>query len=224
MKITPSGRKSAFSIIELLATVAVLAILVALLMPVTSGVRAKALTAKCAGNLRSWMTALNLYVSDHNGTLPPSAWHSGSTNDASTFLWPYLQARSKSDAWDRYFCPVKQTGEGNRTQLWGTYGFNAFVSEMPVVAIPQPSRLIYAMDLASGGRWISYSVIFGGKPLDLTQAVPKPHAKRVNVAYLDGHIAPALVSQLPIADFVRGSVYYSQAGETTPVASAAYDR
>ncbi len=63
-------RRGAFTLVELLVVVAIIALLVGLLMP--SLQRAKELTrrAMCLHNLKSLVTAANIYAEDFDGTYP----------------------------------------------------------------------------------------------------------------------------------------------------------
>jgi prepilin-type processing-associated H-X9-DG protein len=53
-------------LVELLVTIAVLAILLALLLPGISAARARAQTARCLSNLKQFGLAFQLYAGDHN--------------------------------------------------------------------------------------------------------------------------------------------------------------
>jgi prepilin-type processing-associated H-X9-DG protein len=55
-------KPAAFTLVELLAIVAIIALLIALLMPALGKVRAKAMEVKCAANLRSIGHAMVMYV------------------------------------------------------------------------------------------------------------------------------------------------------------------
>ena len=71
MKVHPI-RKSppGFSLIELLITIAVIAILAAILIPVVQGVMARSRETACAANLRALSGSLQLFCADNDGRLP----------------------------------------------------------------------------------------------------------------------------------------------------------
>ncbi len=62
--------KSAFTLIELLTVIAIIAILASILIPVVSSVRASARAAVCVSNLRQMHMGFMLYAEDNNGRLP----------------------------------------------------------------------------------------------------------------------------------------------------------
>ena len=62
---------SRFTLIELLVVVAVIAILVAMLMPALSKAKDLANRTVCISNLKQLGTALHIYANKHNGWLPP---------------------------------------------------------------------------------------------------------------------------------------------------------
>src|SRR5947208_716719 len=65
---------AAFSLIELLVVVAILAVLAAILLPVFAQARAMARTTACLSNQRQLGVAMRLYVEDNDGTYP---WNLG---------------------------------------------------------------------------------------------------------------------------------------------------
>ena len=75
-----------FTLVEMLATIAILAILVALLFPPLNAMRLSSEESRCAGNMRSISAALMAYAADNNMTLPPIA--AGNSTDQRDF-WSY---------------------------------------------------------------------------------------------------------------------------------------
>lgn len=65
-----SRRRCGFSLIELLAVIAIIGVLAAILIPVIRSVRVNAGQSKSASNLRQIHNGLMLYAQDHNNRLP----------------------------------------------------------------------------------------------------------------------------------------------------------
>ncbi len=59
-----------FSLVELLAVIAIVGILVALLIPAVQQSRAAARQAQCQSNLRQWAIAVQTHADIHDGVLP----------------------------------------------------------------------------------------------------------------------------------------------------------
>ena len=60
-----------FTLIELLVVVAIIAVLVAILLPSLQRAREKSKQLVCMSNLRSWALAISYYRSDYDGMMPP---------------------------------------------------------------------------------------------------------------------------------------------------------
>lgn len=67
---TPLRRKWKFSLVELLITIAIIAILAGALLPALNSARLKAVSITCTGNLKQLYTGISTYVSDSDGWLP----------------------------------------------------------------------------------------------------------------------------------------------------------
>lgn len=67
----------AFTVIELLATVVVVTLLAAILVPVVNHLQGAGESARCQANLRQIGVAFQLYRQENNGAFPPSATDAG---------------------------------------------------------------------------------------------------------------------------------------------------
>jgi prepilin-type N-terminal cleavage/methylation domain-containing protein/prepilin-type processing-associated H-X9-DG protein len=65
-----AGLNQAFTLVEMLVVIAIIALLAALLVPVVSRASARAHSTRCLNNLKQWGTALLQYAPDHDEYLP----------------------------------------------------------------------------------------------------------------------------------------------------------
>jgi prepilin-type N-terminal cleavage/methylation domain-containing protein/prepilin-type processing-associated H-X9-DG protein len=68
-----STNRGAFTLVELLVVIGIIAILVALLLPALTKARRSARTVQCAANLRSILQGMHLYASQYNNSFPGGA-------------------------------------------------------------------------------------------------------------------------------------------------------
>lgn len=86
----PDGHLKGMTVVELLVTISVIAILAAILIPTVGAVRDNARQAQCASNLRQIYTVLQLYANDHQGYLPTASRPKDTTvppKQSSTSRW-----------------------------------------------------------------------------------------------------------------------------------------
>jgi prepilin-type N-terminal cleavage/methylation domain-containing protein/prepilin-type processing-associated H-X9-DG protein len=65
-------RRTGFTLIELLVVIAIIGILAAMVFPVFARARESARKAVCLSNVKNLALAIQMYLSDHNDTFPPS--------------------------------------------------------------------------------------------------------------------------------------------------------
>src|SRR5580692_9134096 len=84
-KFFPKLVKDGFTLIELLIVIAIIAILAAILLPVLSKARERALRISCANNLREYGRALRIYANAANDNLPNP--YSAADPTPANWLW-----------------------------------------------------------------------------------------------------------------------------------------
>lgn len=190
----------AFTLVELLITIAIIALLAALLLPTLASGKSKARQTECAGNLHQWGLAYRMYADDNGDFLPrrgqgvqvlaqinrPDDWFNALppyfvlspfenmvTNDVTP------TANSKSV----FICPVAENPGGN---YFLPYGMNMNLSpwNLPVATkfgqVLQPECVV-AMADAPG----PYASTF---PSTRPYSPVARHASRINLLFLAGTV------------------------------------
>jgi prepilin-type processing-associated H-X9-DG protein/prepilin-type N-terminal cleavage/methylation domain-containing protein len=67
--------RRAFTLVELLLVIGIIALLIAILMPVMSRARAAAMSISCLSNLRQMTIAAQAYAGESHGYYPPAQWN-----------------------------------------------------------------------------------------------------------------------------------------------------
>jgi prepilin-type N-terminal cleavage/methylation domain-containing protein/prepilin-type processing-associated H-X9-DG protein len=68
---TRTKDRGAFTLVELLVVIGIIALLIAILLPTLSKVRENARRVECASRLRQLAAAVHLYANEHRGKVPP---------------------------------------------------------------------------------------------------------------------------------------------------------
>ena len=148
---------SGFSLIELLVAIGIIAILLAILLPVLSSARREGRRAACLASLGQWSASFQVYLNDNRGRQPPRGdVQSISPTNGSPLVWFELLANPREFS-RRLFCP-EATDDSNgipassfnawgpdafwnpggnvRGPYYGSYGFNAWLYDDPTSALP----------------------------------------------------------------------------------------
>src|SRR3954466_4132151 len=97
-------RNKAFTLVELLVVIGIIALLISILLPALGRARRSANTLKCLSNLRQVGSAFQLYAADFKGTIPvvrQDTLDDGSVNPPTNNIWwsdqigPYVSKLAK---------------------------------------------------------------------------------------------------------------------------------
>lgn len=137
---------NAFTLVELLVVISIIALLLSMLMPSLGKVRSQAQATVCLSNLQQIGMAVKLYSNDYNGYFPPAYEAATDTHwwgqkcldkidHSKGFSWPYLQ--SKLAKRSVYECPAQRYGTyrlqakpsgatDDPKWITSTYGYNGY--------------------------------------------------------------------------------------------------
>lgn len=127
----------AFSLVDVLVTIAVIAVLVGLMLPTIAGIRETTRKVVCASNARQLGLGIAMYADDHRGSMPPSQFAAKSENDptARPSLMMLVRLQQTGYSWDGlgvlfdtnyinapgvFYCPSHRGGHPYRhyAELW----------------------------------------------------------------------------------------------------------
>ena len=196
-----SQRRKAFTLIEILVVIAIIAILAAMLLPALQQAREKGRQAVCMSNLRQIGMTLFMYVQDWNGYFPGCTSTSAGLSIYPYGAWieglePYMKDSLKILARG---CPSSAP-----KLTWCTYGYNkAYLGDLffewgtpegvyyplvNIVKVKKPSETVAVLDTQNyvgGAPWFcpwAPADFFTG------QYGVIGHMGKANVLWVDGHV------------------------------------
>lgn len=205
-------KDNAFTAIELLVVVGIIALLATMLLPLLNGARIKARTAACANIEKQWGMAFEMYSADNNGVLfyqdsGTNTWDDPTINNGKESN-PYVEyfggdKRSPTDKMLRMrACPavvanmtpgqLLTTGPHNYSlslpyTFQGAIGWqqpkaNSAGTYINLRGLPKPSEYLILMDTENGGT------LSAGKLVNNTKNIRDRHGNTFNVLFGDFHV------------------------------------
>ena len=223
---TDNSDRGAFTLVELLVVVAVIALLSALAFSALRSAIETSRRATCAGNLKTLAIGVLGYAGENNGCLPYSLGNDRIPGAPASAPWfwaagdyigsKYTRAQ-EIDYWSKqkifrglpssFYCPSAKRETSNTTPYDISYGINRQLvdnyqndsppTQMRVISVPRPSRMVLLADSMSySERNVNAWRVANG-------TVSKRHGTVANVAWLDGH-----VSREPLAELATNASYW----------------
>jgi prepilin-type N-terminal cleavage/methylation domain-containing protein/prepilin-type processing-associated H-X9-DG protein len=207
----------AFTLIELLTVIAIIAILAAILIPVARRVRESARASVCVSNIRQVSIAMLLYADENNGILPTAGDFRRPPSRSDWILWrntrgfqiedseiiPYLGGVFSPDV---YRCPSDERISDPNQSYRYSYTLNRMLAEREgapretldgrVGIVENPSTVILLVEEAEpndSSAWLMSNDDF------LTEC----HSNRGHVSFVDSHV------ELVYPEFIKYEGHWS---------------
>lgn len=192
----PVRRRHAFTLIELLAVIAVVALLAGLLFSALTHVRAMAQQTHCANNLRELARLAQLQAAENGGWVPQARWYD-EISAARPNLWDY----GMTD--DLIQCPATELPKSyginiNLVQggkpIWGNNYVQYWKHGRYTYSELDPVKTILFGDTFSGTT--GYYVLYSAK-------ADYRHGDKVQVSYVDGHVGLITTDDIVVDQILR---------------------
>jgi prepilin-type N-terminal cleavage/methylation domain-containing protein len=220
--------KRAFTLIELLIVIAIIALLAALLLPVLSRAKSAARRTVCISNTRQINLGLRLYADDHGDavrattnkealyvtykeSLPPYLSRSGSGTNDQLFACPADDFDCDDPAINNLFSfwnppPARKCFHRQQTTRYSSYFFNglspdepdAHLGQKPFSTVREPSRVVLIGELSGA---FGLSAHARREPYQFNNA---PNV----MSFVDGHVSYIRIYWNGVKGFDGVSIFY----------------
>jgi prepilin-type N-terminal cleavage/methylation domain-containing protein len=196
--------RRAFTLIEMLVVMAIIAILAAMLLPVLASAKEKARAIYCRNNLRQWGVALHVYTTDHDDYVPPEGdmipvgfetigWYVQLPEQirlASYFAMPWRTNAQVDLGRSIWICP-SNTNRSNGFNLFHYCENGGLAIATPVIATPMVGAVGPPSKLSSFNNISALVFMFDNKTEypygQAPAAYTTLHTRAWQCVFLDGH-------------------------------------
>lgn len=224
----------AFTLVELLVVVGIIAVLMGILLPALSGARRTANAVKCLSNMRNMAMAQVMYCNENNGYLVQAGFGHGGAHSHEEVAWlntlqQYYQSKlvARCPADDSPYWEGGRPLPGTTNQYRRTsYGINSFLDKdlcpwggpyVKITQIRQSAATIQFLEMAQTGDyagadhphvdlWIGNVPAKAQAQLEINVHGGKLNSwsGRANYTFLDGHAETAEFSRV-FKDFTQNN-------------------
>jgi prepilin-type processing-associated H-X9-DG protein len=198
-----SLRAGAFTLVELLVVIGIIALLISVLLPALNKARESATAVTCSNQLRQLSLAFIMYTGENHGYFPPGNMKSAQNNSISTYytnpsvIQKYLNLKKDPTTVDIvrsdiYYCPSYRRQEPFASNISRAYAYNDWLADedrydpygpswksIRITKVKHSTQVCMLYD----GPYIYPFFLF-----DRFGDITPNHKNGANIAFVDGHV------------------------------------